>query len=223
MVDEAHELLVHPEFLQSSSTQGDKDTRWLLDWRYPFTSLASNMVALTRIRTHAPAAFVISATQDPFSEIGVLQLPSGAALVMQPHNLVGVLQPLGAPLRITSKWRLHSLHAWLTLQLRYLVLHGPAELVVQGCRGVRVERADAGRSINQASTIGFSANLSYATRRVETFSAYLLGKQALLNDNFSGDNGFYVYEEMPHFGKKSGVAGRGLAGLTDSLLKVFGI
>lgn len=223
MVDEAHELLVHPEFLQSSSTQGDKDTRWLLDWRYPFTSLASNMVALTRIRTHAPAAFVISATQDPFSEIGVLQLPSGAALVMQPHNLVGVLQPLGAPLRITSKWRLHSLHAWLTLQLRYLVLHGPAELVVQGCRGVRVERADAGRSINQASTIGFSANLSYATRRVETFSAYLLGKQALLNDNFSGDNGFYVYEEMPHFGKKSGVAGRGLEGFTDSLLKVFGI
>ncbi len=223
VVDEGHELLVHPEFLQSSPTQGDKDTRWLLDWRFPFTSLASNMVALTRIRTQAPASFVISATQDPFSEIGILQLPQGAALVMQPHNLVGVLQPRGAPVRITSLWRLNSLHAWLTLQLRYLAFHGPAELIVQGCRGVRIEPADAGRSINQASTIGFSANLSYATRRCETFSAYLLGKQELLNDTFSGERGFYVYEEMPHFGKKTGLTGRGLEGFTDSLLKVLGI
>ena len=222
-VDAAHELLVHPEFLQSSSIRGEKDTRWLLDWKFPFTSLASNMVALTRIRTVAPESFVISATRDPFSEIGILSLPQGAALVMQPHNLVGVVQPRGSQLRITSHWRLNSLHAWLTLQLRYLAFHGPARLIVQGCRGVRLERADAGRSINQAATIGFSANLAYSTRRSETFGAYLLGKQELLNDVFDGDCGFYVYEEMPHFGKKSGMTGRGLEGFTDSLLKVLGV
>lgn len=222
-VDETQELLIHPEFLQSSSIQGKKETRWFLDWRYPLTSLASNMVALTQIRTDALATFVLSATDDPFSEIGILSIPQGAALVMQPHNLVGVIQAKGKVIRITSQWRLNSLHAWLTLQLRYLAFHGPVDLIVQGCRGVRIERADSGRSINQAATIGFSANLSYATRRCETFGAYFLGKQELLNDTFKGENGFYVYEEMPHFGKKTELTARGLEGFTDSLLKVLGI
>ena len=222
-VDPDHELLVHPEFLQSTAVQGDKDTCWLFSRRYPFTSLASGMVALTRVRTQQTARYVISATQDAHSEIGMLHVPAGAALVMQPHNLVGVLQRRGEPVRITSHWRLGSLHAWLTLQLRYLAFHGPAQLIVQGCRGVRVERADQGRNIQQAATIGFNANLAYTTRRSDTFGAYLLGKQGLLNDSFDGADGFYVYEEMPHTQVKGGRARRGLEGVADSLLKVFGI
>jgi hypothetical protein len=143
--------------------------------------------------------------------------------VMQPHNLVGVLQPRGVPVRISSHWRLGSLHAWLTLQLRYLAFHGPARLVVQGCRGVRVEPADAGRAISQAATIGFNANLGYSTRRCETFIAYLRGKQALLNDSFAGGPGFYVYDELPHTRKHPGGPGRWLEGFADSVHKVFGI
>ena len=223
VVDADHELLVHAEFLQSSSAGGEKDTRWLLNHRFPFTSLASGMVALTRISTAAPEMFVISATQDPLSEIGILSLPTGSAIVMQPHNLVGVVQLKGTPIRITSHWRLNSLHAWLTLQLRYLAFHGPARLIVKGSRGVRIEKPEAGRSINQASTIGFSANLAYSTRRTETFGAYMLGKQELLNDSFSGTDGFFIFEEVPHFNKKTGVVGRGLEGIADSLLKVVGI
>ncbi|MBU0748350.1 MAG: hypothetical protein KKG67_16290, partial [Gammaproteobacteria bacterium] len=167
-VDAAHELLLHPDFLQSASIAGQTDTCWLLNRRFPLTSLASGMVALTRIRTTVPATYVVSATQDAHSEIGVLVLPTGAALVMQPHNLVGVLQQRGEPVRITSHWRLGSLHAWLTLQLRYLAFHGPAQLIVQGCRGVRVEPAATGRSVSQAATIAFNANLGYSTRRCET-------------------------------------------------------
>ena len=223
VVDADHELLVHAEFLQSSSAGGDKDTRWLLNYSFPFTSLASGMVALTRISTTAPEMFVISSTQDPLSEIGILSLPAGSALVMQPHNLVGVVQLRGTPIRITSHWRLNSLHAWLTLQLRYLAFHGPGRLIVKGCRGVRIEKPELGRSINQSSTIGFSANLGYSTRRTETFGAYVLGKQELLNDSFSGKDGFFIYEEVPRFNKKTGVVGRGLEGIADSLLKVVGI
>lgn len=223
VVDSEHELLVHSDFLQSSSVRGCKDTTWFLNKKIPLTSLASGMVALTRIRTDAPETFVISATKDSFSEIGILSIPQGAALVMQPHNLVGIVQLKSSPVHITSHWRLNSLHAWLTLQLRYLAFHGPTQLIVQGCRGIRIEQADGGRSINQAATIGFSANLAYSTRRCETFFAYLLGKRELLNDNFSGEKGFYVYQEMPYLGKKRGFPKRGLEGLTDSLLKVFGI
>jgi len=217
------ELLVKPAFLQSSANTGLKDTCWLLDPRFPLTSIVSGMSVLTRIRTSESATYVISSTRDPHSEIGVLSLPEGAALVIQPHNLVGVLQKRGEPVRITSHWRLLSLHAWLTLQLRYLAFHGPVKLVVQGCRGVRIEGSEAGRSISQAATIGFNANLGYSTRRCETFVSYLLGTQSLLNDCFHGAPGFYVYEEMPHSSKRAGTTIKWLEGLIDSGLKVFGI
>ncbi|CAM9887540.1 unnamed protein product, partial [Phaeothamnion confervicola] len=222
-IDAGQEVLIHPEFLQSSSVGGQKDTKWLLDWRFPLSSLAAGLTALTRIRADRPDSVVVSATKDPFSEIGVLSLPEGAAIVFQPHSLVGVVCKLERPLRITSHWRVLSLHAWMTLQLRYLVFHGPVILIVKGCRGVRVERAEAGRQINQAATLGFSANLKYATARCETFASYFMGKQELFNDRFAGDAGFYVYEEMPGLGRKSGIRGRGLEGFTDSLLKVFGL
>jgi|GEM_PF-432983 len=217
------ELLIHPEYLQSSAMQGDKATQWLLDWSYPLTSLAAGLFGLTRIRTDATATVVVSATKDPLSEVGVISLPLGAALVFQPHRLIGVVQEQAQPLKITRHWRLGTLNAWLTLQLRYLVFHGPAQLVVKGCRGVRVERADQGRSINQAATIGFSANLAYSTLRCETFGAYLMGRQELFNDHFGGGPGFYVYEEMPHGGARTGLFGRGLEGFADSVLKVLGV
>ncbi|MEO6078204.1 MAG: hypothetical protein ABIQ86_00265 [Steroidobacteraceae bacterium] len=218
-----HELLVHSDYLQSSGTGGNKNTKWLLNARYPLASLAAGMTVLTRIQPKVTDSVVVSSTTDPFSEVGVLDLEEDGALVLQPHNLVGVLQLRNRPIRITSHWRLGSLTAWLTLQLRYLVFHGPGSLVVKGCRGIRIEPAGTGRMINQAATMGFSANLAYSATRTETFVAYLMGKQELFNDRFSGGPGFYVYEEMPHFGKKSGITGRGLEGLLDSVLKVFGI
>jgi hypothetical protein len=217
------ELLVHSDYVQSSSTGGNKSTKWLLHAGYPLASLAAGMTVLTRVRPTTSESVVVSATTDPFSEVGVLDLREGDALVLQPHNLVGVLQLRNLPVRITSHWRLGSLTAWLTLQLRYLVFHGPGSLIVKGCRGIRIEPAGTGRMINQAATMGFSANLAYSATRTETFVAYLLGKQELFNDQFSGGPGFYVYEEMPHFGKKSGVAGKGFEGLLDSILKIFGI
>lgn len=232
-VDTAHELLVHPEFLQSASVGGEKTTQWLLNWRFALTSLSAGLVALTRIRCDVPETFVVSATHNALAEIGVLNLPAGSAVVMQPHNLVGVIQRRDTPLRITAHWRLTSLHAWLTLQLRYLALHGPVRLIVQGGRGVRLELATGGRAINQAATIAFSANLLYSTRRCETFPAYLFGQKELLNDCFGStrgadmlekhDAGFFVYEELPHAERKAGITGRGLEGLTDSVLKVLGV
>lgn len=222
-IDKNQELLLHPEYLQSSAINGKKDTKWLLDWSFPLTSVAAGLFGLTRIRTGSTDTIVVSATKDPLSEVGIISLPEGSALVLQPHRLIGVVHAINDPVRISKHWRLGSLHAWLTLQLRFLAFHGPVKLVVKGCRGVRVEAAGKGRSINQAATIGFSANLVYATTRCETFGAYLMGKQELFNDNFGGGPGFYVYEEMPHGGQKTGLFGRGIEGITDSLLKVLGV
>ena len=216
-------MLIHPEYLQSSPVSSCKRTQWLLDWRFPFTSLAAGMVALTRLESGEPASVTISASDDPLLEVAVVHLPAGGALVFQPRGLVGLVCEAGQPLAISSHWRLGSLHAWLTLQLRFIVFRGPVTLIVRGCRGVRLERAGQGRSISQSATLGFSTDVLYSTLRSETFIPYLRGQQALLNDRFDGGNGVYLYEETPRHGKQPGKVGSWFEGLTDAILKVFGI
>lgn len=103
----------------------------------------------------------VSAVRDPFAEVTVVVLSDGASCVLQPRALAAVVQPIGQRLRVTGHWRLLSLNAWLTMQLRYLVFHGPARLVVQGGRGVRVERAERGRIFGQDQVVGFSSDLAY--------------------------------------------------------------
>jgi hypothetical protein len=222
VLEDEDELLLHPDFLQSSTRLSHKRTKWLLDSSYPFTSIAAGMVMLTRIRSMTREPVVVSSRNDAFSEIGVIELQADEPLVLQPRSLVGVVQRVDRPIRIQRRWVL-GLSAWITLQFRYLVFVGPGKLLVRGCRGVRVETAGTGRSIDQNATMGFSANLDYRPRRSETFSAYAMGVNGLFNDSFSGGPGYCVYEEKPYFGQRSGITGRGLTGLTDAMLKIVGI
>jgi hypothetical protein len=216
-------MLIHPEYLQSSPVGTHKRTQWLLDWRFPFTSLAAGMAALTRLESDVTASVTISASDDPLLEVAVVHLPAGSALVFQPRGLVGLICDSGQPLALSSHWRLGSLHAWLTLQLRFIVFRGPVTLIVRGCRGVRLERAGQGRSISQSATLGFTTDVLYSTMRSETFLPYLRSQQALLNDRFDGGNGVYLYEETPRHGKQPGKVGSWFEGFTDAILKVFGI
>ncbi|MBW6513115.1 MAG: hypothetical protein K0A93_13555 [Desulfuromonadaceae bacterium] len=222
ILDDKSELLVHPEFLQSASLAAKKETKWLLDWTMPLTSLASGMYGLTRVYPDGSEPVVISSSQDPLLEISEIDLPAGSAVVLQPRCLVGIVQRPDDPVCIKGYWRF-GLSNWLTMQLRYVVFHGPARLIVKGCRGIRIEPVNTGRAINQAAMLGFSANLQYAVTRCETFGSYLMGKQELFNDRFSGKPGCCIYEETPHPNARTGVTGRGIEGVIDSLLKVFGI
>lgn len=217
------ELLLHSAYLQSSSANSRKTTKWLLDWSYPFTSIAAGLYALIRVAPQQSETVVVSAIRDPLLEVAVIAVGAGSSMVLQPRSLVGLVQPRNAPLRITSHWRVGYLHSWLTLQFRYLAFHGPARLIVAGCRGVRLETAGSGRLINQAATLGFSADALYSVRRCETFVSYWRGDDELFNDQFAGAECVYVYEEMPGLHRNAGVTGRGLEGLTDSLLKLFGV
>ncbi len=223
LLEQDEELLLHSDYVQSTSVASGKTTAWVLSWSFILTSLAAGMYALTRILPYRSEPTVVSSSQDASVEVALIEVPEGSAIVFHPHYLVGVVQKRDKPIRITSHWRLGHLHSWLTLQLRYLVFHGAARLIVKGCRGVRVESAGSGRLVNQAATLGFSANLQYSVTRCETFVSYWRGEQELFNDKFAGDSGFYIYEEMPSRTGTSGITGRGLEGLTDSALKVFGI
>ena len=62
------------------------------------------------------------------------------------------------------------------------------------CAPAPVARAAQPRMINQAATLGFSANALYANTRCETFVAWWTGAEDLFNDLFTGDAGVFVYE-----------------------------
>ncbi|MDQ3247350.1 MAG: hypothetical protein M3Q52_10775, partial [Pseudomonadota bacterium] len=140
-----------------------------------------------------------------------------------PRALAAVVQRVDQPLKVTRHWRLASLHAWLTLQLRYLVFHGPAQLVIKGSRGVRVERAESGRIFGQLQLVGFSTDLAYTVRRTETFWPYLLGREQLLKDRVCDGHGVLIVEEAPMTGRRGGRAKGGLEGVFDAGLKAFGL
>jgi hypothetical protein len=221
------ELLVKPDFLQSSSRTSEKQTQWLLSGRFPFASLAAGLWALTRVRSQGdePTMVTVSCQQDAFGEVGLVHLPAGSAMVVQPRSLAGVLKDRAAPVGISRHWRLGSLHAWLSWQLRYLVFHGPCTLVVTGRRGIRAESPStrAPRLIRQSATLAFSSNLGYQTIRHATFVPYLRGQEDLFCDLFTGGPGLFVYEEMPSDSPGGRAGKRGMEGVLDAVLKVFGV
>lgn len=217
---EHEEALVRQDYLQSSSLQGAKRTRWLLDWRHPLSSLASGMRFLTAIRGHGERV-TVSAVKDPFAELAILTVPQGSACVVRPSALAAVVETAGKPVQITAHWRILSLPAWLTWQWRYLAFHGPARLVVKGGRGVRIEAAERGRIVGEGQIVGFSTDLAYAVIRSETFWPYFFGREALLKDKVEAGAGVLLIEEAPLAGR-SGIR-RGFDGMIDALLKVGGV
>ena len=102
------EILVHPDFLQSSSLPARKRTQWFLNPRMPFSSIASGMFMLTRIQPEedGTSKVMVSSQNDAFGEIGMLELPDGAAVVVQPRSLAGIIKRQGDRVFITRHWRL---------------------------------------------------------------------------------------------------------------------
>lgn len=217
------ELVVQPSYFHSAPDRCRTSSRYVLNNHFLMTSLAAGMYNLTAVQADDPFVATVSSGKETLAELLRFELGEGEAVCLRPTNLVGVIQKRSSPVRISSHWRLGSLQAWLTMQLRYLVFHGPASIIVKGCRGVRVESAVEGRTIEQVSTVGFSAHLNYSISRTETVMAYLTGKKGLLRDRFAGRSGFFIFEEMPDSSKRSDITGKGFGGVSDVVLKLFGI
>ena len=74
-------LLIQADYLQTSPLHAKKSTKWLLNNKMPLSSLSSGMYMLNRVECSTTDPIVISSTNDQFSEIGVVELPEGAAFV----------------------------------------------------------------------------------------------------------------------------------------------
>lgn len=222
-LDETRELLVQPEYLTSLPTAADVRTRWVLDARHPLTSVTAQLYGLTWVRVAAPVQVNLAARRLEMGELAVVDVPEGTVLACLPRHIVGVVQTRARPLQVTVRWRLSSLHAWLTMRLRHVLFHGPVQLILEGSRGVRIEPATSSRAVNRDIVIGFNGNLAFHAVRSETFFAYLRGKQPLMHDRFSENAGEYVYQTRPGASSDAPGSRRDYGRMTDYVLKVFGI
>ncbi|MEO7827126.1 MAG: hypothetical protein ABIR60_08305, partial [Allosphingosinicella sp.] len=216
------EMLLRPEYLQSSLADAESGSQLLLSPAIPLGSIATGLVGLTRIRAGTATDVTVAATSSLVEEVGVIEVPPHGSLLFRPRNLIGIIQPVGAPIRIDRIWCLRRLSPWLTLRLRHLIFHGPCALIVKGARGVAIEPAASGRRISDSAIMGWSGGLEHRIDRSEAFLAFLTGKQSLFHDRFDGA-GVVIYEELPNGGTRPSLFGRGLEGLGDAMLKVVGL
>jgi hypothetical protein len=223
-------LRVKEKFLQASDEGGKKQTRLLLDWRIPFTCAATGLVELVELGGPRDAGElrVTLTHHEPYGELSVVTLGEGAALVLRPSFLVGVVVADGGKFSIRRRWQLHRWQSWVTLQFRFFEFSGPCRLIVVGRRGVRAERLDQregdaipARRANQDATIGFTPNLEYRPTRAETFWGYYRGANPLFDDLFVG-RGVFLCQQVSTDGETA-KARRFWGGLWGGAMKVFGV
>ncbi|HTQ29699.1 MAG TPA: hypothetical protein VMI53_00675 [Opitutaceae bacterium] len=225
------QLWVKESFLQASDEGLRRRTRFVLDWRLPFTCLACGLVELIEMRnTRAGEEFRVTFSHhdDATVELALVALPDGGSIVLRPSFLKAVIVAGDNRLKIRRHWRFFTWQSWVTLQFRYFEFAGPCQLLVAGSRGVRAERLKEregqerpARRANQDVTIGFTPNLEYRPVRAETFWAYFRNMNPLFDDLFAGV-GLFLCQRTAARGPASG-ARRFWAGLWGGVLKVFGL
>jgi hypothetical protein len=224
-------LWVKEQFLQASDEGLKRKSRYLLDWTIPFTCFATGLVELIEM-SHSGASgeeqLTLSNQRDPHSEIALVTLAEGAALVLRPSFLAGLVTMTGQRPRIRRRWQLFRWQAWVILQFRFFEFSGPCRLVIAGSRGVRVEqlleredRSVSARRTNQDATMGFTPNLDYRPARAETFWSYYRGMNPLFDDLFSG-KGIFLCQQVAMEGDAK-KARRFWAGIWGGVMKLFGI
>jgi hypothetical protein len=222
---------IRENFLQASDDHLRRGTRWILDWRIPFTCLAARLAGLTELRAPADlgGSLTLSSNDDAHTEFVAVDVPVGGALVLRPTALAAIALPTGSRLRIHRHWFLFRRHAWLTGRFRHFEFRGPCRLVVYGARGVRVERLLGGvpggttpaRRVNADGTLGFSPTLDYTCVPAETFWAFYFGNNPLFDDLFRGQ-GVFLSQEMPS-GGGAARARRFWSSVWQGFLKAFGL
>ncbi|MSU49061.1 MAG: hypothetical protein EXS37_08260 [Opitutus sp.] len=224
-------LRIREKFLQASDEGVEKSTRFVLDWRIPFTSVACGLVELVEMRNTRPTGefrVTLSNGTDPHIELAQVSVPAGSSIILRPRFLAGVIQREGERLEIRRHWRILHWQAWITGQFRFFEFVGPCRLAVAGSRGVRAEcladregQPAPARRTNQDATIGFTPNLAYQPVRAETFWSYYRGMNPLFDDLFSG-RGLFVLQETASEGPAA-QTGRFWSGVWNGVLKVFGL
>ncbi|HXA13977.1 MAG TPA: hypothetical protein VNW23_02525 [Opitutaceae bacterium] len=220
-------LWVKESFLKVADEGLWRRTRFMLDWRVPFTCLLCglfDLVALRNTRAGREQGVTFASDGDPATELALVSVPDGGSLVLRPSFLKAVILSGDARLKIRRYWRFFTWRSWITLQFRFFEFAGPCRLLVASSRGVRVERlaereghVRPARRASQDSVVGFTPNLDYGLVRGEKFRAYFRNKSPLFDDLFTGP-GLFLCQRTPVNGAR-----KFWSDGWDDLLKIFGV
>ena len=222
-------LRVKEKYLQASDEGLAKQTRFVLDWRIPFTSLACGLIEMVELSNRQAVGarrVTLSNSVDPHIELAIIHVPENGSLVLRPSFLAGLIGD--SPVTIRRRWQIFRWQSWVALQFRFFEFVGPCRLVVAGSRGVRAEYlteregiVTPARRMNQNATIGFTPNLAYRPVRAETFWSYYRRMSSLFDDLFAG-TGVFVVQETSHPGEGR-AAKQFWSSVWNGLLKVLGL
>ena len=185
-----------------------KRTRLVWNWSAPLISYAAGLWELTRVDGGESGCSVsLWSGDDADQQLVLIDLGNHPGLVFRPRHLVGVIHEPGK-LRLRRKWRLLSLHAWCTLQLRYILLEGTGRVVLSALGGIEAATpASEERCVTQSAVAGFEGRLRYSVRRNETFWPYLRGREPLFDDCFAGEGAYLVAVAGDQRGHSAGIDG----------------
>lgn len=219
-LDAENELYVRGG-LQTSG-EGLKETdRPVLFWRKWLLCMTAGLVRFERYRATCNDIVTITAYDD-HHHVMAIEIPAGGAVTLHSRAMVGLLKRRTETVLPYRMWCANRLLSWMTFRFRYILFPGPCTLIVQGKGGVYVQSADDGRSIDGRLTLGFDKAVGHGIAPSLGFGAYWRGERGLFKDRFSG-GGSYIYQAQQSFPPQGQFWARGLKGLWDVFLSVFGI
>jgi len=214
------------KFLATADDDLVRKSRFLMSWRFPFSSLACglfNLVEMRNVRNDGGRRITLAGPGTVADRFKVIDVPEGGSLVLRPAFLAGLIFNSSEPLVIRRHWRFFHWQAWLAGQFRFFEFVGPCRLILAGDDALRAERlmenADVAVPVfrvRQSKVAAFAPNLECRPVRAVSFWRYYIGATRLFEAGFSG-RGLVVYATP-------GVS-RGIRSSSWSrrLLRVFGL
>ena len=215
-------LLTRMEWLQQYGPNLGKRTRFLLDWRFPFISYASGLREMTEVRVKPgqPAdRAVLTSADDPNAYLVALELDNHPGIVLKP----GVVVAVRGAISIHSRWRLGSIHAWISGRLRHILFAGTGTLYLTGHGGVEWHTVTTPVVVEEALVLGYDGRAAFATARTETFWPYFRDRTSLFDYRFPGGQAFVRQTSAPADARaRSNPFMRTIDGLMNAVGKVLG-
>ncbi len=180
-----HALIARMDWVQQYAPGLSKRTRFLFDWRSPFTSYAAGLAEMTELHTRAGGTserVLLNAGDDPNAYLIALELEQHPGLVLRPGSVVAV----SGPIQLRPRWHINSLHHWIAGRVRHILFCGTGVVYVSGLGGVDLCATDAPLVIEEALVLGYDSRAAFAAVRTETFWPYFREKTSLFDYRFEG-------------------------------------
>lgn len=198
-----------------------KETRLLWSWQAPLVSYASGLRELTewRITGETSQVLKLCSGSDPNLKIAKVEFATESALVVRPSSIVAI----SGDLKIATRWKLSSIHSWISGRLRHVIISGQGSLYLSGYGDVKAETLQDKQRMSDSLLIAHDQRAPFRTVRTETFWPFLRGKTSLYDLQFE-DQSLVIYQAAVRGvadGKQP--AHERLQGWIDLLLKPLGL